>query len=73
VSWNFYLLNSRLEKLSRAMTVSVRANDSSTENGPTSRTPTANLYSSSYTIGSGHIATADTTGSPKTFRATNTD
>ena len=73
VNWQFYLLNSRAEKLSRAMNVSVIASDTSTEDGPTSRTPTANLYSASYAIGSTHLATNDTTGSAKKFRATNTD
>lgn len=73
VNWQFYLLNSRLEKLSRAMTVSVIASDNATEDGPASRTPAANLYSASYAVGAAHLAANDTTGSAKRFRAANTD
>lgn|GEM_PF-3507391 len=73
VSWQFCLVGARSEKLSRAMNVGVVAANASIENGPTSRTPSSFLYSTSYTVGASDQATHDAIGSPKNFRVTNTD
>ncbi|MDP3770031.1 MAG: hypothetical protein Q8R40_03795 [bacterium] len=73
VNWQFYLLNSRNEALSRAVTVSIIAVGTTTENGPMIRTSSSTLYSGNYIIDTAHAATSDTTGSPKKFLVTNTD
>lgn len=69
----FYLLNSRTEKLGRAMNISAVNSGSTVESGPTSVTPSSNLYTFAYTIGASDTAVADTTGSLKKLRAANTD
>ncbi|MEK7575142.1 MAG: hypothetical protein AAB511_02845, partial [Patescibacteria group bacterium] len=69
----FYLLNSQTEKLSRSMNLSVMNSGNTVESGPTSVTPSSTLYTFAYTIGSSDTAAADTTGSLKKLRASNTD
>ncbi len=73
VTSTFQLLNARNEALSRSMNVSVLNSVGSVESGPTSKTPSSNVYTFTYSVGTSDTATNDTTGSSKKLRVTNTD
>lgn len=71
-----YLLNARSEKLTRSMNLAVEDTAPTTCNGPASFTPSgAGLYSGTYTVPTGGacIAAATDAGTPRYWRATNTD
>lgn len=73
VTSTFHLLNARDESLSRSMNISIVNSGGSVESGPSSITPSANVYTFVYAVGAGDTAAADTTGSNKKLRATQTD
>lgn len=70
-----FILNARSEKLSRSMTFASQDSVPTSCTAIGSLTPTANKYSTTYTVSTGGtcLAANDATGSLRTFLVTNTD